>query len=283
MNPEITPSELLATAATDYCIENRDERGDEHLLHVSDTTDCLRAIWYRRRAAAGALEHIKPPFDPATRYRFGRGFGIEAEATKHILWQLRRNGYWAEAQYKIAFVLKNGDVTCRALGFENKPDDMLLPDKMDIVGHIDIIAHKAGEPARMIVVDVKSHLFMPNGVNIKHELQVSQYAYGTFLMHPAADVEAFIYSVSANGDYSPFAVDWKRHVQTIRERMYERIGLTHPGADMPPAVPPPEAYVAKKESRKKDAPTIILNEYCDKFCDYQQCPNYRAGAQEEAV
>lgn len=264
------PAQIVNAASTDYCRENRDDRGDEHFLHVGDLTECARAVWYRRNG------QLPPAHDAATRNKFGRGLGIEEVQVRHLRWQFQRHGWLTFTQAILAYTVSDiGEVSARIIDSidEARPDE--------IVGHIDFLALSGKEEKRAVVVEVKSRSFLGPAPLYKHTIQAASYGLGVALAMNGYEVETYIREVAAvSGEYSTHAVNYRDHAATITGRMLERRFSTNPGDEMPEPEPTPESYVEKKESRKKDAALIVINEACDKYCPFVQCPRYRENAVE---
>lgn len=286
LNP-LSPIAILEQAAEQYCAEQSDMRGDEGYLHGSDVTKCVRDVWYRRQAAHGDLQYAKPNFDSATRHRFARGNGIEAEVCKHLTWQFERNGYFTSEQYVVAISVDNrGELRACLIGRDDD-SDRIPPMPDDILCHSDFIA-VSGAAREALVVEVKSVAWLPEKPYVQHVKQTATYALGYALVPQLQgyNVQAVIRYVSAvDGKHRDFLVNWPDEMQLITERLKERLALTAPGAPIPDAQPPEEAFEMQPErtasgakSRAKNAAMILVNTYCDDRCEYSQCERYRSTA-----
>lgn len=278
MNP--TLRNLLAAASDAYASNVTEADGwGEDRLHASDVSACTRAVWYRRQAAAGALEHARPAFDAATRFKMARGRGIEDELVKHLRWAFASDAWLVHTQLALAFRIPMNEPT----GVRYLEDPATLaPDEG--VAHVDFAAVDPASKTA-IVLECKSISYLPKEPITAHAQQCGTYAWLIACLPTLRDytVHAVVRYISAvSGESLDFEIDWRAHAYAYAQALYERARDTARGTPKPEAQPPDHAFTLEPErtasgakSRAKNAPLVLVNTYCDYYCDYAQCERWR--------
>jgi len=200
-------------------ISLRADDRDNTALHVSDLSDCSRAVWAKRNGQA--LE----PFNDDTRRKFDMGIDLEERVGRAL--DLLED-YVIVRQYE------------HHLGVA--------------IGHSDFICRHKTNPKHSFVVEVKSTTFYPKLVNGKrfrvppkkdevqwhYRLQAAAYA-----LEQKFTKFVLVIICRESGMLAEHWYDTKDYEDAILAALDEKTGLTAVGDPMPAAEPPAYAYNAK--------------------------------------
>jgi hypothetical protein len=214
-------------------LSQRPNRGDESELHVSDLSDCARAVWARRNGK------ILLQNNEDTLRKFEMGFDVE-DRVGSVLDTLED------------YTIERGVV--HRLG--------------EAKGHSDFVARHKTDASQDFVCEVKSTTFYPkqvNGKRIRVEPKRSEVQWHYRVQATAYAIEQNIGKVCIvivcreSGMMGEYWFTTDDLADVVGRELEEKAKLTAIGAPMPPPAPPVESYNWKGESWR-----------C-KFCKFSAC------------
>jgi len=203
-------------------IASRVNDHDGTALHVSDLSDCSRAVWARRNGI------VMEPYNDDTYRKFDMGLDAEERVGKVLD---RLTGYVIERQH------------VHHLG--------------DSIGHSDFLAVCLADPQKSFVVEVKTTTFFPKMINgkrtrVEPKKEEVQWHYRIQAASYALDVNfpkfVLIIICRDSGMMAEHEYNTEDYREYVEEMLAEKANLTKLGDPMPPASPPKETFNHKGKS-----------------------------------